>query len=55
MHVSFTEFYFYQIKLQVTIIHETKTTIFFYMYLFCLHVCVGMANLSYSKMLHIFP
>lgn len=58
MYVSFTEFYFYQIKLQVTIIHETKNYyffFFFYMYLFCLHVCVGMVNLSYSKMLHIFP
>lgn len=57
MHVSFTEFYFYQIKLQETIIHETKNYYFFFvnMYLFCWHVCVGMVNLSYSKMLHIFP
>lgn len=51
MYVSFTEFYFYQIKLQVTIIHETKNYYFF----FFLHVFVGMVNLSYSKMLHIFP
>lgn len=29
MYVSFTEFYFYQIKLQVTIIHETKNYYFF--------------------------
>lgn len=56
MYVSFTEFYFYQIKLPVTIMYETKNYyFFFYMYLFCLHVCVGMVNLSYSKMLHIFP
>lgn len=30
MYVSFTEFYFYQIKLQVTIIHETKNYYFFF-------------------------
>lgn len=35
MHVSFTEFYFYQIKLQETIIHETKNYYFFLLTCIC--------------------
>lgn len=40
MYVSFTEFYFYQIKLQVTIITKLKTTIFFFFF-----TCICFADM----------
>lgn len=49
-------FIFIKLNYKKRLYTKLKTTIFFfYMYFFCLHVCVGMVNLSYSKMLHIFP